>query len=411
MSPSPLLVIFDDARAAAWRPFTLTRPAGELRFGALLLRERMERVLGLDCAGYLVDPALSGYAEANAPRVVSLEDLPRYRDLLFLSSRVVPEWEGSFRWEEPGTVTVEGEPCGWLLSAGAPLPEPGDFAAPAAAAPAGAGPSLPLAGRILEGVWDLVAGTPDQVGRDVPRLGGRRLAAPPEGVHVVGDGAVAVGPGVEITPGVVLDATSGPIHLGDRVRVEPHSRIVGPTAVAADSTLLGGSYEAVSIGPVSKVHGDIEESVVLGWSNKAHGGYLGHAYLGAWVNVGAMTTNSDLKNNYGPVRMWTPAGMADTGLVKLGCLLGDHVKTAIGTMINTGTVIETGSNVFGGMPPKYVPPFSWGLEGEPYDVERFVETARVVQGRRGIELTESSEAMLRRAWSRGRPAAKKASAK
>jgi UDP-N-acetylglucosamine diphosphorylase/glucosamine-1-phosphate N-acetyltransferase len=171
--------------------------------------------------------------------------------------------------------------------------------------------------------------------------------------------------------------------------------------VGRGSTILGGSVGEVSIGPVCRIHGEVEASVVLGYSNKAHDGFLGHAYLGCWVNLGAMTTNSDLKNNYGNVRLWTPEGDVDTGERKLGCLLGDHVKTAIGTLLNTGTVVEAGSNLFGAaQPPKYVPPFSWGAEGT-YALEKFLATAALVMGRRGVALGAGQRALLEAAWMLG----------
>ncbi|MEX2608430.1 MAG: hypothetical protein WEA24_00680, partial [Gemmatimonadota bacterium] len=173
--------------------------------------------------------------------------------------------------------------------------------------------------------------------------------------------------------------------------------LAGPAYVGPGSTLLGGSFAAVSIGPACKVRGEVEESVILGHSNKAHDGFLGHAYLGRWVNLGALTTNSDLKNNYGTVRMWTPDGQADTGQMKLGCLLGDHVKTAIGTMLNTGTVAGVGANLFGGMPPKYVPPFTWGAAADagPYDIERFLPVAEKAMARRDIPLADGMRTILR----------------
>ena len=203
---------------------------------------------------------------------------------------------------------------------------------------------------------------------------------------------------MQIAPGVVLDTRHGPIRLDDGVVVEPFTRLVGPAYVGHDTILLGGPFDAISIGPVCKVHGEVEESVILGYSNKAHDGFLGHAYLGMWVNLGALTTNSDLKNNYGDVRLWTPAGEADTGSRKIGCFLGDHVKTAIGTLLNTGTVVEAGSNIFGGMPPKYVPPFSWGAPDSVYDIDRFLETAAIVLGRRDVVLTDSQRDLLQAAF-------------
>jgi UDP-N-acetylglucosamine diphosphorylase/glucosamine-1-phosphate N-acetyltransferase len=167
--------------------------------------------------------------------------------------------------------------------------------------------------------------------------------------------------------------------------------------------VLGGSCADISVGPVCKVHGELEACVILGYTNKAHDGFLGHAMLGCWVNLGALTTNSDLKNNYGTIRMWTPAGEVDTGEQKLGCFLGDHVKTGIGLMLNTGTVVGAGSNLFGAIqPPKYVPPFRWG-SGErlvPYELDRFLDTARAVLKRRGVALDDRMRAMLERAWQR-----------
>jgi hypothetical protein len=146
--------------------------------------------------------------------------------------------------------------------------------------------------------------------------------------------------------------------------------------------------------------------VLLGYANKAHDGHLGHAYLGRWVNLGAETTNSDLKNNYGPVRLWTPDGERDTGTIKLGCLLGDHVKTGIGTLLNTGTVVGAGSNLYGAaMPPRYVPPFSWGT-GEalvPYRLEKFLEVAARAMARRDVELTPKLQRQLVAAWHLARP--------
>jgi UDP-N-acetylglucosamine diphosphorylase/glucosamine-1-phosphate N-acetyltransferase len=163
--------------------------------------------------------------------------------------------------------------------------------------------------------------------------------------------------------------------------------------------LLGGSFTAVSVGPACKVRGELEETIVLGHSNKAHDGFIGHSLIGRWVNLGANTTNSDLKNNYSSVRVWTPAGERDTGERKIGCFVGDHAKTAIGTLLNTGTVVGPGANLFGsGMPPKYVRPFSWGGGLALHDLARFLDTARVVMERRGESLSAGSERVLRAVW-------------
>jgi hypothetical protein len=149
------------------------------------------------------------------------------------------------------------------------------------------------------------------------------------------------------------------------------------------------------------VRGELADSVLLGFVNKAHDGYIGHALLGRWVNLGAFTTNSDLKNNYRPVHVWTPDGDLDTGRLKVGCFIGDHVKTGIGTVLNTGTVIGAGSNVFGGlMPPVVVPPFSWGSGPDlrDHNLDKFLATAERAMGRRDQKLTPGVRAILEGAW-------------
>jgi len=171
--------------------------------------------------------------------------------------------------------------------------------------------------------------------------------------------------------------------------------------VGADSTIFGGQVGTSTIGPVCKLRGEVADSVLLGYTNKAHDGYLGHALVGLWVNLGALTTNSDLKNNYGSVTVWTPTGPVDTGLMKVGCFLGDHVKTGIGTVLNTGSVIGTGSNVFGGgMPPTFVPAFSWGSRSDltDYRLDKFLEGAERAMSRRDITMTPGTRSIFERAW-------------
>lgn len=385
------LVLFDDAVARDWRPFTLTRPAGELLFGTATLRARAERALDAACIGHVTAHALQHYDEPWAPPVVETEALDTTDGCAFLTSRFVaepaplPDWAALF--------VADGRVVGCQLAPGQPAPDPRFFLDPDAQAP-----DLPrheLPGAMIERVWDLMGGSPGRVARD---LEGAEHATLPRDVHHLGSGPVSVGTEVRIAPGVVLDTREGPIRLDDGVTIEPFTSLVGPAYVGTGSTLLGGPFEGVSIGPVCKVHGEVEETTILGYSNKAHDGFLGHAYVGMWVNLGALTTNSDLKNNYGAVRLWTPGGETDTGSRKIGCFLGDHVKTAIGTLLNTGTVVEAGSNIFGGMPPKYVPPFSWGDPDALYDVDRFLETAAIVMGRRDVALSDDQRELLRSAF-------------
>jgi UDP-N-acetylglucosamine diphosphorylase / glucose-1-phosphate thymidylyltransferase / UDP-N-acetylgalactosamine diphosphorylase / glucosamine-1-phosphate N-acetyltransferase / galactosamine-1-phosphate N-acetyltransferase len=409
--PTPDLILFDDAAAQAWEPFALTRPAGELLFGTLTLRARSERALGIRCVAHLAADHLAGFEEAGAPPVRRFADAPASGDRLFLLSRVVVERGDSNqlvgRLKEPGPVQIDGQTAGWFAPDGTPAPSADFFRNPAVAdPPSGGGGAISLAGRLLERVWQLISENPEQIARDIAK----RFPDPappslPAGVHRLGDGAVVLGEGVQIEPGVVLDTRGGPIWLDADVQVRAFTRLAGPAYVGPGSSILGGPVETVSIGPVCKVRGELAESICLGYSNKQHDGHMGHAYLGRWVNLGAETTNSDLKNNYGTIRIWTPDGDTDTGVIKLGCLLGDHVKTGIGLLFNTGTVVGAGSNLFGAaMPPKFVPPFSWGSGSEltEYRVDKFLEVAERALGRRGVKLSAGMRGVLEAAWKRSR---------
>ncbi|MFW6202557.1 MAG: putative sugar nucleotidyl transferase, partial [Gemmatimonadota bacterium] len=393
-----------------WRPFTLTRPAGELLFGTETLRARSERAFDMPCIGHRTVERLSEFDEHDSPGVLASHDsIPSDRGVLFLSSRAVPDPpEPPSLGDRPAALAIDGRVCGlWLPPGTERAPAEAFLADPERNVPADV-PVRDVPGRLLERVWDLIAHNAERVERDIAaaaaRAGDRSGAPTPDSVHRLGDAPLVLGRDVEIEPGVVLDLRAGPIRLDDGVRVRAFTRLAGPAYVGPGSTLLGGAVEAVSIGPVCKVHGELEETIVVGYTNKAHAGFIGHACLGRWVNLGALTTNSDLKNNYGPVRMWTAGGPVETGLTKLGCLLGDHVKTAIGTMIATGAVIGAGSNVFGSDPPPYLPPFSWGTAdpSAAYDLDRFLEVAERVMARRDVRLTDRQRELLRTAWRHGR---------
>jgi len=402
------LILFDDAEARTWMPFVLTRPAGELRFGAFTLRERAERVLGARCAGHLCGGWLESFDEPWACPVLDANGLPRDLDLVFLSSRAVLSWgpQPAIPRSRPGTLLVQDTVCGWYVPAGGDLPPADAIVQPHAAR--AAGEPIHLQGFVLGKPWEMIARNAEQLTVDIEALfGGTAPPTLPAGVHVLGEGILVVEPGASVEPGAVLDLRAGPIWLEAGSTVRAFSRLAGPAHIGSGTELLGGTVSTVSIGPKCRIHGEVEECIILGYTNKAHDGFLGHSYVGAWVNLGALTTNSDLKNNYGPVRVWTPAGEVDTGALKLGCMLGDHVKTGIGTLLNTGTVVGAGSSIVGpGMPPKYVPPFTWGTgtTSAEYELDKFLSVAETVMRRRDVVLTEKQRALLCAAWqlTRGR---------
>ena len=384
MSEVPGAFVFDDRGADAFAPFALTRPIGEVPFGRWSARERLERAAGVVVAGHLTRPWLAGYHEPGAPSVLSAVQIAGRRARLLWSSRALPLEPVEANGEGAANYIIGGALAGVRLGPGADAPDEAWLADPT---PIPGAPEVEVVGTWLEAAWDLVSRGPERLVGDLETLSDGAATRPlPEGVHRIGDAPVVLGEGVRIEPGVLLDVRHGPIVLGDRVDVRAGARLEGPVYAGDDSRLLGGPVSVLSAGPFSYLRGEIEEVTTFGYCNKAHDGFLGHAVLGRWVNLGAMTTNSDLKNTYGTVRVGPPDATVDTGLIKLGCLVGDHAKTGIGTLLNTGTIVGAGSNLFGSeMPPKWVPAFSWG-HGEhlvEYRREAFLETAATVMPRRG----------------------------
>ncbi len=230
---------------------------------------------------------------------------------------------------------------------------------------------------------------------------------PDPGAHLLAPENIHIDPGARVMPGAVLNGEGGAIWIGPGARVMPGACIEGPAFLGARSLIKVGAkiYGHTYIGEVCKLGGEVEASIIHGYSNKQHDGFLGHSYLGEWVNLGADTNNSDLKNNYGHVRATVGGREIDTGCTFLGSTIGDHTKTAIGTLLNTGSVIGVGCNVFGsGFPPKYVPSFSWGGgQGlSEYAFEKFLETAQRVVGRRGKTLGPAEQALLRHVFEQTR---------
>jgi UDP-N-acetylglucosamine diphosphorylase/glucosamine-1-phosphate N-acetyltransferase len=210
---------------------------------------------------------------------------------------------------------------------------------------------------------------------------------------------IAVADGAVVGPYAVLDAGPGPILVARGARIEAHTVVRGPCVVGEGTQLLGGSVSGSTFGPECRVAGEVESSVWQGHANKRHHGFVGHSVLGEWVNLGALTTTSDLKNNYGNVRVWVDGREVDTGSPKVGAFVGAHAKTGIGTLLPTGASVGTAANLFGGgrFAPKAVAAFAW-WDGErtlEHELDRCVATARVAMSRRSRSLSADAEAVLR----------------
>jgi UDP-N-acetylglucosamine diphosphorylase/glucosamine-1-phosphate N-acetyltransferase len=263
--------------------------------------------------------------------------------------------------------------------------------------------------RLLSFPWQLVEFNSDVIADDFARMPVRgqsddALVYP--GAHIINPDQIVLGEKSVLRAGAVLDATEGPIVIADRAVIMPNAVLVGPcfvgsgTIVNPAARLLAGA----SIGSMCKVGGEISETIIAGYSNKQHDGFLGNSYLGEWVNIGAATNNSDLKNNYSPVRMWCAGAERDTGRQFLGLLMGDHSKTGINVLFNTGTVVGFNCNVFSSeMPGKFIPSFSWGHGAEliRYELDRALQTAAVVMERRDVRFTPSHRELFHSIFSMG----------
>lgn len=204
-----------------------------------------------------------------------------------------------------------------------------------------------------------------------------------------------------IFPEVILDASAGRIIIEENTRIEPYTYIKGPVYIGNNCTVKSGSriYGPCVIGEFSKVSGEIAESIFHSYVNKQHDGFIGHSYVCPFVNFGADTVTSDLKNNYSKIRCKLQGKEYDTGMNFLGSIIGDHSKTSINTMLNTGTIAGIFSNIFGGgFPMKEVLSFSWNETGKrpiPYKIDKALETAKIVMQRRGLEMSKAYENLLR----------------
>lgn len=254
--------------------------------------------------------------------------------------------------------------------------------------------------------WEMVHATGEAIVSDfahiAKRIRGKKIQGKVyPGVHIVNKTKVVIGKGAVVKPGVVLDAEQGPIIISDDAVVGANAVIEGPAFVGRASVIKAGAkiHGGTSIGPVCKVGGEVEASIIQSFSNKQHDGFLGHSYLGSWVNIGADTNTSDLKNTYGSIQVTLNGKQLDTGLQFVGLFMGDHSKTGINVMFDTGSVVGVSCNVYGaGLPPKYLPPFSWGNAGgkfSTYRLDQSVETARRVMARRNMRMTPGYERVYR----------------
>ena len=383
------IILFDDESRERMLPLSYTRPVAEIRSGILTTTERWELLLQGNASFITADYLSQKFAMVigDDNYVVNGAVMPNDR-LVRLVEQLEPN-EALMNDGDLIAARLNQEQFDHLFS--------NESIDEISGIELGDTPFIHLAHP-----WDLFLSLRATIEYDFHLLTrGRQSQAIPANNQVLAPDNIFLEEGALVTCSI-LNAQSGPIYIGRNAHIMEGSVIRGPVTIGEDSIIKVGAkiYGPAAIGPDCKVGGEIKDVIIQGHSNKAHDGYLGNSIIGEWCNLGAGTSVSNLKNNYSTVKMWDyiTRSMQDSGQQYLGLVMGDHSKSGINSMFNTGTVVGIGVNAFGaGYPPKFIPSFSWGGADEwiTHRIEEALDTARRVKARRNMTLTAEDETILR----------------
>ena len=375
-------ILFDGPVRNALLPFTFTRPVADIRVGILTIREKWEKYLG-----YTTTTLTEEYLMDKFPMVEMEENV--MINASFLPTEDLAEMVMGL---EANQAIFKGEDV--IAFYTQDTQEEVDF---------DSYDIIEYSGECLriENPWDIFQKNDAAIREDFELLTEGRTSLPiPSSVNVIGAENIFIEEGAKLEF-VTLNASTGPIYLGKNSEIMEGSVIRGPFALCEEAQvkLAAKVYGATTVGPHSRIGGEVSNSVLFGYSNKGHDGFLGNSVLGEWCNLGADTNNSNLKNNYEEVKLWSyeKEGFVRTGLQFCGLMMGDHSKCGINTMFNTGTVVGVSANIFGsGFPRNFVPSFSWGGASgfTTYLTKKAFETAKIVMSRRKVEFTEQDAAIM-----------------
>jgi len=387
--------VFEDPGVQSLEPLTLTRPAFTLRCGAFTLFERFQSYFRSAEFGVLVRPTLTDLCKHLFPTLVVDDSRWLQKDTTIL---VNGRWLAPSQAPPPLTSPQVGMAGDQVAYAVVPsdrltnctwhaLPESLDrWKQELRQTQAG--------GSMIDYPWDLVERNGETIATDLDAFRSRNeTRSPPQGMAVLGQrDQLHVDASATIEPFVAADTSQGPVIIDREAVVRAFSRLEGPCYVGPGSWLVGCNFRGSSIGPLCRVGGEVEASIIHGHSNKYHGGFLGHSYIGEWVNLAAGTQTSDLRNDYSEVSLTIQGQKVDTRLTKVGSFIGDHTKTALCTLLNTGTVVGAFCNLLpsGRLLPRVIPSFCRYHHGQILprsDWREMLTTAAKVMSRRGLELT------------------------
>ena len=375
-------ILFDSDVRTALLPFTYTRPVADIRIGILTIREKWENHLGLTTT-----TITEAYLEEKYPMVEMEHNILLNASFIPTKSLVdkvlhLRENQAIFKGEDVIAFYAQDSQ------------EEVDFSFY---------DHIEFEDELLQvkNTWDIFALNDKAIQFDFDLLTEHRTSQPiPDGVHAINKEQIFIEEGATITY-ASLNASTGPIYIGKDASVLEGSLIRGPFAMCEHAVVKMGAkiYGATTLGPHCKVAGEVSNSVLFGYSSKGHEGYLGNAVLGEWCNIGADSNNSNLKNNYAEVKLWSyeTERFAKTGLQFCGLIMGDHSKCGINTMFNTGTVVGVSANIFGsGFPRNFIPSFSWGGASgfTTYQTKKVFEVAEIVMKRRALVFDEKEIKIL-----------------
>lgn len=397
------ICIFEDEVYENLYPLSLTRPIFELKCGQITLRERILRNFpGVDVSYFLRDYLAPVFSQDKKEASINDTDALKREDILFINGRwLLSKGELSLTGkEEIGICEKESlylrattrtiNNCSShnfreLIDSLRQKLKKEEIKA-----------------RVITYPWDLIDNNCWALEEDFQfRVKKGIQAELPSSATIYGEkDRVFIAKSAKIQPLVLLDSTKGSIYIDEQATICAHSHIKGPSYIGKESQILGANIgQGTSIGPTSRVGGEVEETIIHGFTNKAHQGFFGHSYLGEWINIGALCSNSDLKNDYSTVQVYIKGEFKDSKATKVGSFMGDHTKLGIGCLLNTGTIIGVGSNIVtaGKVLPKFIPSFSWYLNGKfykGYGLKQIIETAKVVMSRRKVATSPVEIKML-----------------
>jgi UDP-N-acetylglucosamine diphosphorylase/glucosamine-1-phosphate N-acetyltransferase len=374
-------ILFDGPHRNALLPFTFTRPVADIRVGILTIREKWEKQLGSTTTSITEDYLSEKWPMVEMENNVMINASYLPNDILVAMIKNLEHNQAIFQEEEiVAFYAKEGEEV--------------DF---------DSFEVLEFSNDCIkiENTWDIFQKNEVAIREDFELLTEDRFSQPiPKSVNVIAPENIFIEEGAKLEF-VTLNASTGPIYIGKNAEIMEGSVIRGPFALCESGRvkLATKVYGATTVGPHSVIGGEVNNSVLFGYSNKGHDGFLGNAVLGEWCNIGADSNNSNLKNNYEEVKLWSyeTENFAKTGLQFCGLMMGDHSKCGINTMFNTGTVIGVSTNIFGaGFPRNFVPSFSWGGASgfTTYLTKKAFDTAKIVMARRNVEFSDEDAKIL-----------------